>query len=90
MVCDTARLLNQAMRAGKKRAVRRRAGHHAGYRSRHLSVRDVLERQRRRSLHRRPALPPTRIDGIIGVSKAYITRVGGGPFPTEDSAKRAS
>src|SRR5277367_2367053 len=26
---------------------------------------------------------PTRIDGIIGVSKAYITRVGGGPFPTE-------
>jgi adenylosuccinate synthase len=26
---------------------------------------------------------PTRIDGIIGISKAYITRVGGGPFPTE-------
>src|ERR1017187_6362749 len=26
---------------------------------------------------------PTRIDGAIGVSKAYITRVGGGPFPTE-------
>jgi len=29
-------------------------------------------------------VPPTRIDGVIGVSKAYITRVGGGPFPTED------
>lgn len=28
-------------------------------------------------------VPPTAIDGIIGVSKAYITRVGGGPFPTE-------
>jgi adenylosuccinate synthase len=28
-------------------------------------------------------VPPTVIDGIIGVSKAYITRVGGGPFPTE-------
>jgi len=28
-------------------------------------------------------IPPTRIDGIIGVSKAYITRVGGGPFPSE-------
>jgi adenylosuccinate synthase len=27
---------------------------------------------------------PTRINGVIGVSKAYITRVGGGPFPTED------
>src|SRR4029077_19119606 len=25
----------------------------------------------------------TRIHGVIGVSKAYITRVGGGPFPTE-------
>jgi adenylosuccinate synthase len=29
-------------------------------------------------------VPPTKIDGVIGVSKAYITRVGGGPFPTED------
>ena len=28
-------------------------------------------------------VPPTRIQGVIGVSKAYITRVGGGPFPTE-------
>jgi len=27
---------------------------------------------------------PTKIDGIIGVSKAYITRVGSGPFPSED------
>jgi adenylosuccinate synthase len=26
---------------------------------------------------------PTRIDGVIGVTKAYSTRVGGGPFPTE-------
>ncbi len=29
-------------------------------------------------------VPPTAVDGIVGVSKAYITRVGGGPFPTED------
>ena len=27
--------------------------------------------------------PPTKIDKIIGVAKAYTTRVGGGPFPTE-------
>lgn len=27
---------------------------------------------------------PTKIDGILGVSKAYITRVGAGPFPSED------
>ena len=28
-------------------------------------------------------VPPTAIHGVIGVSKAYITRVGSGPFPTE-------
>ncbi len=27
---------------------------------------------------------PNKIDGILGVSKAYITRVGAGPFPSED------
>lgn len=26
---------------------------------------------------------PTKIDGVLGVSKAYTTRVGSGPFPTE-------
>ena len=26
---------------------------------------------------------PTVIDGVLGISKAYTTRVGGGPFPTE-------
>ncbi len=26
---------------------------------------------------------PTRIDGVLGVAKAYTTRVGAGPFPTE-------
>jgi len=28
-------------------------------------------------------VPPTKIGGVVGVSKAYATRVGGGPFPTE-------
>ncbi len=28
-------------------------------------------------------VPPTRIDRIIGVAKAYCTRVGEGPFPSE-------
>jgi adenylosuccinate synthase len=28
-------------------------------------------------------VPPTRIDGVLGVAKAYCTRVGTGPFPTE-------
>jgi adenylosuccinate synthase len=26
---------------------------------------------------------PTRIDAVLGITKAYATRVGGGPFPTE-------
>jgi adenylosuccinate synthase len=26
---------------------------------------------------------PTAIDAVVGISKAYTTRVGGGPFPTE-------
>jgi adenylosuccinate synthase len=28
-------------------------------------------------------IAPTRIDTVIGVTKAYVTRVGEGPFPTE-------
>ncbi|MGC2423782.1 MAG: adenylosuccinate synthase [Nitrospirota bacterium] len=28
-------------------------------------------------------VPPTAIDGVLGVVKAYTTRVGAGPFPTE-------
>jgi adenylosuccinate synthase len=28
-------------------------------------------------------VPPSRLGGVVGVSKAYITRVGSGPFPTE-------
>jgi adenylosuccinate synthase len=33
---------------------------------------------------------PTRIDAVVGISKAYTTRVGGGPFPTEDSGAAGS
>lgn len=28
-------------------------------------------------------IPPTKVNEVIGVSKAYCTRVGAGPFPTE-------
>ena len=28
-------------------------------------------------------IPPTRIDRVVGIVKAYTTRVGAGPFPTE-------
>jgi adenylosuccinate synthase len=32
-------------------------------------------------------LPPTAVDEVIGVAKAYATRVGAGPFPTEDTGE---
>jgi len=28
---------------------------------------------------------PTKIDRVLGITKAYTTRVGGGPFPTEET-----
>jgi adenylosuccinate synthase len=28
-------------------------------------------------------LPPGKLDAVLGISKAYTTRVGGGPFPSE-------
>jgi len=33
---------------------------------------------------------PTRIDGVLGVFKAYSTRVGAGPFPTEDKGEKGN
>ncbi len=30
-------------------------------------------------------LGPKEVDRVIGVAKAYVTRVGGGPFPSEDT-----
>ena len=33
---------------------------------------------------------PTRIDGVLGIFKAYSTRVGEGPFPTEDGEAAGS
>jgi adenylosuccinate synthase len=30
---------------------------------------------------------PTEVDRVIGVTKAYVTRVGSGPFPTEDEGE---
>lgn len=33
-------------------------------------------------------IPPTEVDEVIGVAKAYATRVGAGPFPTEDTGEQ--
>jgi len=32
-------------------------------------------------------LPPSAIDRVVGIYKAYCTRVGNGPFPTEEKGK---
>jgi adenylosuccinate synthase len=34
-------------------------------------------------------VPPTKIHGVLGVAKAYSTRVGAGPFPTEMTGELA-
>jgi adenylosuccinate synthase len=82
MVCDTALLLNRAIREGKSVMFEGAQGtmldiDHGTYpfvTSSNASAGGACTGT---------GVPPTRIDGVIGVSKAYITRVGGGPFPTE-------
>ena len=82
-VTDTAKLLNDAIRQGKERDVRRGPGHHAGHRSWYLPVCDLVfcHCRGRGDRHRRRA--DRMIGTVIGVTKAYVTRVGEGPFPTE-------
>ena len=52
MIRDVSVLLTEAMRRGQVDHVRGRAGHAARHRSRHLSVRHLVERVDRRRLHR--------------------------------------
>jgi adenylosuccinate synthase len=33
-------------------------------------------------------IPPTELDTVVGVTKAYCTRVGAGPFPTEETGEK--
>jgi len=82
MVCDTALLLNSALREGQTILFEGAQGtmldiDHGTYpfvTSSSASAGGACTGT---------GVPPTLIGGIIGVSKAYITRVGGGPFPTE-------
>src|SRR6266481_336438 len=82
MVCDTSVLLNQAIRDGKTVLFEGAQGtmldvDHGTYpfvTSSSASAGGACTGT---------GVAPTRIQGVIGVSKAYITRVGAGPFPTE-------
>ncbi len=82
LVCDTALLLKQAMDAGKRVLFEGAQGtmldiDHGTYPFVTSSSATAG------GASTGTGVPPTRIDGVIGVSKAYITRVGTGPFPTE-------
>src|SRR5208283_5035557 len=82
LVCDTAQLLNDAIRAGKRVLFEGAQGtmldvDHGTYpfvTSSSATAGGACTGA---------GVPPTAIHGVIGVSKAYITRVGSGPFPTE-------
>mgnify|MGYP005835187287 FL=1 len=84
MVCDTARLLNEEMARGKRVLFEGAQGtmldiDHGTYpfvTSSSAAAGGACTGT---------GVPPTRIDGVVGVSKAYLTRVGGGPFPSEDT-----
>ena len=82
MVCDTAQLLNDSITAGKRVLFEGAQGtmldvDHGTYpfvTSSSATAGGACTGA---------GVPPTRINGVIGVSKAYTTRVGSGPFPTE-------
>jgi adenylosuccinate synthase len=82
MVCDTSVLLNQAIRDGRTVLFEGAQGtmldvDHGTYpfvTSSSASAGGACTGT---------GVAPTKITGVVGVSKAYITRVGGGPFPTE-------
>jgi adenylosuccinate synthase len=84
LVCDTAKLLNDAIRAGKRLLFEGAQGtmldiDHGTY--------PFVTSSSAASggACTGTGVAPTKIEGIIGVSKAYITRVGSGPFPSEDT-----
>jgi adenylosuccinate synthase len=82
MVCDTAQFLNDAITAGQRVLFEGAQGtmldvDHGTYpfvTSSSATAGGACTGA---------GVPPTRIGGVIGVSKAYTTRVGSGPFPTE-------
>ncbi|MCC6860557.1 MAG: adenylosuccinate synthase [Bryobacterales bacterium] len=82
MVCDTALLLNQAMRDGKRVLFEGAQGtmldiDHGTYpfvTSSSATAGGACTGT---------GVAPTRIQAVVGISKAYATRVGSGPFPTE-------
>ena len=87
MVADVSLVLAKTIDDGNGVMFEGAQGDAARHRPRHLSVRHLVERVDRRRLHR-PRRRAARLDGVLGVAKAYTTRVGEGPLPTELSDAR--
>src|SRR6201984_2009106 len=81
-ICDTAELVNRALNEGKSVLFEGAQGtmldiDHGTYpfgRSSSATAGGATTGL---------GVPPTKIKHVLGISKAYTTRVGGGPFPTE-------
>jgi adenylosuccinate synthase len=71
-----------APRRRPARLVRGRAGHDARRRSRHVSLRDLVEHHAA-AVCTGGGIAANRITSVVGITKAYTTRVGSGSFPTE-------
>ncbi|MDW8129719.1 MAG: adenylosuccinate synthase, partial [Bryobacterales bacterium] len=82
MVCDTAKLLNEAIRAGRRILFEGAQGtmldvDHGTY---------PFVTSSSAAAGGAPigaGVPPTAVHAVVGVAKAYLTRVGAGPFPSE-------
>ncbi|GAB6987917.1 adenylosuccinate synthase [Nocardioides pyridinolyticus] len=82
MVCDTGLLLNQALDRGE--TVLLEAGQATLLDVDHGTYPFVTSSSATSGgACTGSGIPPTRLDTIIGIVKAYTTRVGEGPFPTE-------
>ncbi|HSW49551.1 MAG TPA: adenylosuccinate synthase, partial [Bryobacteraceae bacterium] len=82
MVCDTAALLNRSIREGKRVLFEGAQG--AMLDIDHGTYPFVTSSSATAGgVSTGTGVPPIVFDGVIGVSKAYVTRVGAGPFPTE-------
>lgn len=82
LLCDTRKFLHDAMKEGKSVLFEGAQAHqldldHGTYpfvTSSPVSIGGICTGL---------GVPPQKIDGVIGIAKAYCTRVGEGPFPTE-------
>ena len=82
MVCDTGLLLNQALDRGE--TVLLEAGQATLLDVDHGTYPFVTSSSATAGgACTGSGIPPTRLDRVIGIVKAYTTRVGEGPFPTE-------